>query len=311
MALKSSTFKVFPEFSRLTMDDKDAYESFVKDYPPLTDISFAGLMIWWNFLDNCAISQLNGNLVLSYWLAGDEKNTGLSLIGKEDIDETVCEIFDHLKTNNEPVRLVHVPEFVVSNMRYPEMFNFTGEQDYDECIFAISGFYPLSHATKRAKQKIQGFLSKTPEDSIEIKSLDLWHETIRRQLIDGSRKWRQKGNFNDLGKLDNEAFRIAVDNAQELDIENICLFIDGELAGFQLYQIPSDRRYVIGTFTKVDCDIPGAAEYMFYAAAKHYADLGAAYINYEQDLGIPSLRAEKLALGPANFFRKYTIRPIA
>lgn len=309
MTQSTSTFKTFPEFSKLTMADKGKYVALIRDYPPLVDLSFAGLMVWWNFLDSCAVSRLHNNLVISYWLPGDEKNSGLSLIGTDKIDESVCTLFDSLKAHDEPARLVHVPEFTISSMQYPELFTFTAEQDYDECIFAVSGFCPLSHATKRTKTKIQKFLSRVDEDMIEVRSLDLRTKVNRQLLLTGANKWFRKGGFNDLGKLNEEALALAIDAATQLDIENICLFIDGELAGFQLYQAPADKRYVIGTFTKVDTSIPGTPEYMMYVAARHFAEIGATYINYEQDLGVATLRAEKLSLGPVNFFRKYTVRP--
>lgn len=72
-------FKTFPEFSKLTLNDKDEYEALIKDYPPVYDMMFIGRMTWWDQLDSAAVSMLNGNLVVSYWLPGDEKHSGLSI----------------------------------------------------------------------------------------------------------------------------------------------------------------------------------------------------------------------------------------
>src|SRR5687768_17214608 len=86
----SDIFKVFPEFSKLTLADRKKYEMLVRGYPPLSDVSFASLMNWWNALDSCAVSTLNGNLIFSYWLAGIEDMSGISIMGTEQIDESIC-----------------------------------------------------------------------------------------------------------------------------------------------------------------------------------------------------------------------------
>jgi len=304
-----SAFKTFPEFSKLTIEDKHAYEVIINDFPPVAEISFASLLTWWNFLDSCSVSQLNGNLIISYWLPGDEKNSGLSLVGTQNVDDSICTVFDYLREQKEPVRFVHVPEFVVGCMKYPELFTYISEPDYDEGVYAISNFYPLKRATKHVHSKIEKFLSKVEEKQVSVRSLDFRLKANRDLLLECSNRWYKKGTINDIAKIDREAFKTVMTHAEALDIENVCLYIDDELAGFQLYQTPADKRYIIATFIKVDYSIPGLFEYMLHICAKRFGEQGATYINFEQDLGIPRLRAEKLALGPINYFRKYTIEP--
>lgn len=116
MKTRPHVFKTFPEFSRLTFEDRDKYQSLIADYPPYVEFSFPNLMTWWSLLGNCRIAQLNGNLVTAYWFPGYEEYSGLSVLGTTDIDETVAILLDHLKQKGEPPRLVHVPEFVASNL---------------------------------------------------------------------------------------------------------------------------------------------------------------------------------------------------
>lgn len=306
---KASPFKTFPEFSKLTFTDKAAYEKMIVHFPPLTDISFATLAIWWDSLDSRVLALLNGNIVLSYWLPGDERNSGLSLIGSNRVDESFCTIFDHLKERGEPARLVHVPEFVVGNMKHPELYNFSAEPDYDECVYTVSNFYPLNHATEFMRTNVERFLAKVDEKRIVTRSIDLRHRGNRQLLLESSQMWLKKGNFNDIGKIDRDAIKVAINYANELAIENVCIFIDGQLAGFQLYDLPFDKRYVIGTFISFDGAYKGAEEYLIYACAKLFSERGISYINYEMDLGLQRLRAQKLSLGPSTFFRQYTVVP--
>lgn len=135
-------FKTFPEFSKLTFDDRKRYESLIAGYPPVSNYSFAGLKLWWDPLGSCAVSLLNDNLVISYWWPGNEKLTGLSVVGTNRIDETICVIFDHMKAKGERARLVHVPEFVLAHLEHPELFILKEERDVNEYIYEVSRFYP-------------------------------------------------------------------------------------------------------------------------------------------------------------------------
>src|SRR5689334_20268559 len=95
MTVKTRAFSTFPEFGRLTLKDKAQYEAYIRDMPPVDDISFSALMGWWNPLDNMSVAELNGNLVVPYWMAGAERHSGLSLIGTENIDQSIATIFDY------------------------------------------------------------------------------------------------------------------------------------------------------------------------------------------------------------------------
>jgi hypothetical protein len=55
--------------------------------------------------------------------------------------------------------------------------------------------------------------------------------------------------------------------------------------------------------------IPYTYDYAIYAFAEWLTDCGVQYVNIDGDAGAPLLRALKLALGPCNYFRKYTIKP--
>lgn len=306
---QTAAFKTFPEFSKLTMADKEAYEELIKDYPPLTDISFGTLMVWWNILDSLAISLLNGNLVISYWIPGDEYHSGLSLIGTSKIDESVCTIFDHLKAEGKPARLVHVPEFVITELHYPELFAFHEERDYDECIIPISRGYPLAQVPLYRRRKIRQFLADIDEGRILVKALDLEDPETRAMILRSTTDWPKKG-INAGITVAGEVVKTAVEQATVLGIHGVGIFIDGTLQTFCLYQLPRDKRYVILNHMRVNYDIPRMFDFMTYALARWFAEKGITMVNIDMDLGVTTLRIIKLMLKPENFFRKYTIVPV-
>lgn len=302
-----SAFKTFPEFSALTLRDKHTYEAFIKDFPPSSDTSFATLMSAWNWLDSCAVSILNGNLVISYWLPGMEQHSGLSLVGTNKVDESICTIFDHLRSQDKPTRLVLVPEFVLSHIQYPELFVCEEERNFAEYVYDVSKFYPLRRGTGFRKQRIRKFEQSVSEDRIAIRSLDLTSYDDRTMFLEKAKSWPRKG-INNVAQHADDVFLLAVEHAERMAIKNICLFIDGELHGYCMYLQPS-RDYMILASSRVSYEAPRVLDYMIYAFAKWFTEHGVTHANLESDLGLPFLRMFKVALGPTGYCRKYTIMP--
>lgn len=304
---KLKTFKTFPKFSKLSYGDRKQYENLIKDYPPLADVSFPALMIWWNQLDTCAISALNNNLVIYYNFLGSEEMSGLSLIGTNKIDESICMIFDYLRERNMPVRLVHVPEFVLENIEYPEMFRCIHDRDFDEYIYDISKFYPLNHMISYRRHRVRRFLSEIDENRVILKELDLTQPSERQMLRD--HVWPEKG-INKLAKAFEDVWTETLDNADLLGLEGVGLYIDKELKAFCIYRQSYDRRYIHFREAKVDYALPYLFDYMVYAFARWFAEKGVQYVNLDSDAGLPFLRMFMVALGPSNYFRKYSIEPM-
>lgn len=311
MPTNTHAFNMFPQFSKLVLEDKPAYEALIADYPPVSDFSFAMLMTWWNALNGCAISLLNNNLVIAYWLPGLESYSGLSLVGKKQVDESIATLFDYLKERGEQARLVHVPEFVVSRTRYPELLQITGEREHDECILSLKKLADLESSTIPRRAKVKHFLADLSPDNIQIKSLDLHDGPTQDLLLECLEQWQENGGFNDINDYDDDATRAYITKAESLGMENVCFYLRGRLHGFLLYQIPADRRYVIINSGKFSYEQPYLFEAMVHKFAAWFVEQGFAYANIDSDLGVPLLRSTKLSLQPVNFLRKYTLTPIS
>lgn len=301
-------FKTFPAFSKLTLDDREEYEALAKDFPPAHHISFPDLMSWWNTFGGMSVSLLNDNLVVPYWLPGDEKHSGLALLGTKNIDESLCALFDYLREKEEPVRLVNVPEFVISNVRYPSMFNFTEDRYHHEYILPVSGYYPLKNMQSHRRRKVERQLAKVGESNLVTRSLDLGRADNRDFLLRQAIEWQPKA-INNYGKLEQDSIRICINNAEALGIDNVCLYVNGELYGLCLYHIERDRRYVSIDHVKATHVSALGFELMAYSFAKWFAEHGVVYADLGADVGIMRLRMFMLTLGPCNFVRKYIIEP--
>jgi hypothetical protein len=265
-------------------------------------------MTWWDPFGDLSVATINGNLVVPYWIPGDEKHSGLSLIGTNKVDESLCVIFDYLRDKGDEPRLVNVPQFVISSVRYPEMFTFRGDRARDEYIVDATQFYPLKNMAGHRRRKVERSLSKWGEENIVVKSLDLGIPEHRDMLLDAAKRWQTK-NINNYGKLEEDSIRTSIMDAEELGIENVCLFVDGQLHGFCLYAVPTDKRYITLNCIKATHESTLGFELMAYMFARWFVDRGVSYANLNADYGLMRLRMFMLTLGPVNFFRKFTIQP--
>lgn len=301
-------FKTFPEFSKPTLADREEYESFIKDFPPIYDISFSGLMTWWNTFDEMSVSTLNGNLVIPYWLPGDENRSGLSLVGTNNIDESLCVLFDYLRSSGEQLRLVNVPEFVVSNIGYPEMFNFKEDRSYHEYILPVSGFYPIDNMHGHRRRRVERQLKRTGGQHVVTKSLDLRQQENRVFLWNKTLEWQPKG-INNYGRHEQDTMKLCIENAESLGIENVCLFVGDKLYGFCLYSFGQDKSYTSVKHIKATHVSMLGFELIAHTFAKWFSEQGVIHVNVCADFGLMRLRMFMLTLGPRNFFRKYIIEP--
>jgi hypothetical protein len=213
-----------------------------------------------------------------------------------------------LRERGEPVKLVNVPEFVITNVQFHDMFTFKEERQYSEYIYPVSRFYPLKNMPIFWRKKIQRRQKDIESGHIVARSLDLAFEAESKLLIDAVEAWQSKG-MNNYGELEKDAIRECIINAVPLSMDNICLFVGGELYGFCLYTVSHDRRYVAVKHIKATHDTALGFELIGYMFAKRLSEDGFTHANLCSDFGIMRLRMFMLALGPSEFFRKYTIEP--
>jgi hypothetical protein len=304
--LRCPMFKTFPEFSKLTLGDKEEYEELIKGYPPISSYSFADLMTWWNALGYGSVSMLNGNLIIPYWIPGDDHTSGLSLIGTNKIDESICTIFDRQRFTGESPRLVNVPEFVISSVQYPEIFTFTQQRDYDEYLIKMSDQYPLDNMKSIWRYKIKRKLKNIKEE-VSVKQLDLSKRENKDLLIHALGGWQAK-NINNYGKIEQEGAILAIDHAVEIGANNICLFVGEELYGFCIYVQHANHEVAIYCIKATHSKALGY-ELVLYYFVQWFVENGVELVNINADYGLMRLRMFMLTFGPTNFHRKYTIQP--
>jgi hypothetical protein len=303
-------YATFPNFSKLTIDDKEEYQNLFKAYPCISDIEFATLMIWWNLSDELSISLINGNVVILYVFPLDQDNSGLCLVGNKNIDESINEIFEYQKRENLKARLVHVPEFTINEIKERNVYNIESERDYDEYIIEASSLEPISNSDHSMRRKVNKFIKEAGEENISVSQMDLSDKNIQESLIETINEWdKEYSRPNDREGAEKMAIKISINLSQELNIENLCVYVNKKLQGFGLFNITADGNYLIVHHLKVRYEIPRIFDYVTQQIAKFAVDNNVKYVNLEMDLGIEGLRQHKMELHPVDFLRKYKITP--
>ncbi len=303
-----TAFATFPEFTKLNTQHRAEYESFVKDFSPIADVSFASVMTWWNSLDQAAVSVLNGNLVISYWMPEFEADAGLSLVGLNKVDESICTIFDHLKSRGEKPRLVGVPELVINNIRYHDLFHVQEERRDCEYVVLAARYGDLDNMPAWKRHKIKLMLQKMRGVALEVRPLNMESRAERRMLMEAMETWQGK-NINNIGTVERDAMRLAVEHFTELEYESVAMIVEGRLRGFCIYRRPHDKDYAVIHFIKATSNKMLDFGLISHLFAKHFLDMGVIYVNINTDAGNLGLRMFMLTLGPVNFFRKYIVEP--
>jgi hypothetical protein len=303
-------FPDFPEFIPLNLELKEAYNQLVDSLPPYSDISFATLQIWWNLSEQLSVSLLNQNLVIDYHQPFDAEQSGLALVGTNDVDASIAVIFDHLRQTGKKVQLVHVPEFVVDEIKNREILDITEEFDYNEYILDSSALATLEgHDYQLLRKKTKRFIREVGERQLEITALDLSLAEVQDQLFQSIAAWEQNAPNNDPEHTEHLALKKTLSHAASLDIKNLALYIDKTLHGIMIYHQPLGKEYYVLHHLKVNYETPYISDYIHHEMAKRATKHNVPRLNIEMDLGVENLKKHKMTLRPMTFLRKYTLQP--
>jgi len=242
-------------------------------------------------------------------MPGDEKRSGLCLVGTKKIDESICEIFDWQQNRGDEPRIVSIPEFTCERIRYVDLYEIGATRNYDECIISAETFSELSKISAPKRIMIKRFLTKFDESKIEVKQVDLDYPDNKTLLLECLEDWIGRGDFSKVGKFEEDYARSAIKDSEPLSIGALGLYINGYLHAFILYSRCSDPDYVLISAVKLSYAYNHLFELCAHKFSQHFEKQSIKYANIEADLGINSLRATKILLGPINFLRKYEIRP--
>jgi len=296
----------FPLFESISINSREDINRIVAKFPPYSDFNFIS-MFTWDIKNNMLISQLNNNLVVRF-KDYQSDDTFLSFIGDSKIDASISTLLTYVSSNNLGHALHLIPEHVVGLIKHPS--NFIIEEDRDNHDYVVMAFKfskleGKNYASKR--NGINKFIGSYG-DKVKVKKSAIDENTIS-DIMKTFHDW-QKESGKTWVETSNELMQIEklAEYTPDLALNVMGIYIDDVMVAYSIYEIQD--VYAIGHSEKALKSHAGLYDFLKHSTAQDLHIQGVQYINYEQDLGIESLRQSKMLLHPETFLKKYTISPI-
>ncbi len=325
--LAISGYRLYP----FTIETKTLFERYQQSLQiPISDYTFSNNIIWlsrmsafYQVIEDCfCLFSLNGNcLTMLLPPLGDPSRQARALeVCFEIMDShnpspylSVVEYVykDFLQVLNvDASALAEIgasEEAVVASARSPWLV----ERALPDYIYSTEDLIQLKgnpYKTKRGE--INQFRRAYPDYRLEVLGPQHWEgiRTLFETWLKNRLKYLTGEAISDFFytvEMERKAIERAIKHYDQLDLQGLCLFIDGRLEGFTMGEriTPSVASILV---EKTNFAVLGSAQFLFHEFAKVYDDC--VYINVGDDLGLENLRKVKMSYRPVLFGEKFTLR---
>lgn len=298
-----SSIPVFPTFSPITLDIRDSYEEYVKQYESYSDFNFISL---WTYMGHeCQLSNLNENIIFRMIDYGTHEPF-LSLLGENKFIHTLDMLFAFLHSVQLPPEINLIPAPVAHKHILPHTpYSFELDRDNFDYIVEVSSLLELKgNRMKPKRREINRFKAHTPK--YEIREIDIKSEEDKKHITRLIEHWSsRKGEDDEHDDVD--ALNKLLTHEHDFHTVDLGLFIDSRLHAFTINEVIHQKTYM-GHFGKADKSVPGIYTFMEHETARTmFETYGCTHINLQQDLGIENLRKAKLSYKPCKYLEKGTV----
>lgn len=286
----------FPSFKILELSDKQEIERMSGNFMPYSDFHFS--ILWsWDIHEPVMISWHTGNLIIrqSDCVTGSSYYT---LLGANDISGSLDALCDHIPDG----QIKWIPEEVVRCANgHAELFHEdTASNDY---IFDVPKLCEAPGSEFSSYRRKCGlFLRECPD--IVTREINIQNLHEQSQLLDLFQRWTEQRPEQSYHEV--QAFRkLLLSVSYFPSVSAICMYAGSELIGFAIIDI-MNPDYACIPFIKATTVYSGATQYLMKDVARYLHAKGIRYINFEPDLGLPSLKEAKLRYKPVAYLKKYS-----
>ncbi len=295
----------FPEFKKISTDDREAVESYTRRYQPYSDFNFTNLWAW-DTSGERMISELKGNFVVRFT---DYKTCEhlLSFLGSNESESTARQLLHFAEASGVSPILRFITEESMQNLQNSNLY-VEEDQDNFDYIFSVSELVALQGSKFKGKRHLaEGFLREYPD--VLFESRELSDVFVQEQIISVLRRWEDKKKLDnktyDLGH-EKKALSRLLETANKHKLILSCIFLHDAMIGFSIDEIVP-HQYAISHFFKADNSFKGISEFLNEKVAQYLVVHDVVLWNWQQDLGIEDLRRSKMSYRPVNFLKKYRV----
>lgn len=295
----------FPQFKRLELTDQRDIRAITDKYPPYSDFNF--ISMWsWDVKGEMRISELNGNLVVRFndYITGEPF---YSFLGTNFPLDTTEKLIKHAKAQGLKPELRLVPEVCI--LETPKTV--TAEEDRDNFDYIYST-HDLANCSGNKFLTKRNLINRfhNRQGTPVVKRINLGSPAGKKQIYDLMNLWKNnKDNHHKEADIENEYRAIGklFHASKDLHLVSVGVFLGSALVGFTISELVN-QEYVLAHFSKADTSYPGVYDVMMMENCKIFAGRLVERLNYEQDLGLPSLRHSKNSYRPVFFLKKFRVR---
>lgn len=296
----------FPTFKKISLEDKRNFKPFTDKFKPYCDVNFN--CFWtWDTQNKRQVSILNNNLVL-YFTDYETHEPFLSFLGLNKVNETAETLISYSQVNGFGGALDLVGEEIAEELDKDKFLveNSAGAEDYVIDTAVLMALADKSFKSKR--NLVRKFLEL---GRVEFEALPLSDKRVAKcdllSLFDlwaNNKALSKKNTF-----LPQE--RIGLEKMLNAEVENGDLIVsivrvDNNIVGFSLDEIIG-KNYAMAHFIKADISYRGVFEYLNQNVAIELLKRGVTHWNWEQDMGVAGLKANKLSYKPDHLLKKYKV----
>lgn len=298
----------FPNFTKVSLDNRAAIEEYTHKHQPYSDFNFASLWSW-DATDERMVSVLNDNLIVKF--TDYSTNEPLfSFLGKNLVNETAKTLISYAKEIGVTPKLGLIPKESADEINCSAL-EVVEDKDNFDYLFSISDLAYLQGSKYKSKRRLsKGFERNFQECNIDFKVTNSKDKFFVSEVEKVIRKWEINKQAEEKDyELENEEFAIKklLSASEYKEILLSLLFVNKEIVGFSIDEL-LPNKFVMSHFFKADKSFKGAFEFLNERVSEHLLAKGHSYWNWEQDLGIESLHRSKVSYRPIGFIKKYTVR---
>ncbi len=297
---------VFPVFTKLTLAHKSVLAQYTNTHKPYSSFNHTNVYAW-DIHGTRKISLLHNNLVFFF----TDYVTGapfLSFLGPHKPITTAIALLHYLQQNNEQPVLRFITKETAKKLAVSKKLVIEKDEINSDYIFST---YELGNLAgkkyKKKRSQVNAFQKANHNINYTIK--DLSDASLQKQLLDIFSVWEdykcQNGKACETAHEKRALIKL-MESATDHDLVLSCLYVENTLVAFSIEEI-LPKRQAIGHFIKADPNYRGVFEYINLKIAQYLYEHNVLFWNWQQDLGIPGLRAVKLSYRPVAFLEKYTI----
>ena len=289
------------EFHPITLQDRPLFDkAYHRCRHEGSESSFTNLFIWRKPLDIvwtqartalCVVVRNDGPVYALHPCASDES----------DIVGAAGMLADWFREQGLPVSIRGL-EKSIAELLMEAFPDWTIEHDIceDDYIYSIQELIELKGRKFEAKRHhIRTFLRNTPDFSYEVMNAD-----NALECVPVTKAWlRRQQSDDEILQAETFAVEQALTQFAELNLSGGLIRIDGKIKAFTVGEALSEDTVVIH-IEKADPEVVGLYQMINREYLAHsWSHM--TFVNREEDMGIPGLRAAKLSYRPIRMVEKY------